>query len=57
MPQETIPDEVKQIVVELPLDLVKALKIAAINRDTTQKQIVETALRRELAVDSMAAQG
>jgi len=52
MATETIPDEElrKQIVVELPESLVKALKIAAIERDTTQKQIVENALRRELQV-------
>ena len=48
----TEQEGVRQIVVELPESLVKALKIAAIERDTTQKQIIERALRADLAKGS-----
>ena len=48
----TEQEGVKQIVVELPESLVKALKIAAIERDSTQKQIIEIALRAELSKGS-----
>lgn len=47
---ETIPQQEgqRQVIVELPESLVKALKVAAIQRDTTMKFIVESALREYL---------
>lgn len=42
----------RQVIVELPKSLVKALKVAAIERDSSMKGIVEIALRQYLRVES-----
>ena len=48
---ETIrPQENKQVIVELPVEVVKALKVAAIQRDSTMKAVVESALREYLQI-------
>ena len=55
---ETIrPQENKQVIVELPVEVVKALKVAAIQRDSTMKAVVESALREylQIAVGESAA--
>lgn len=52
--KETIP-EIRALTVELPEDLLKRMKIAAVEHDTTLKAIVEEAIRRELARSEKAA--
>lgn len=44
----------RQVIVELPKPLVKALKVAAIERDSSMKGIIEIALRQYLGLESRA---